>query len=281
MAANADPLIRFLLPESYTRGAIIRGQHIIAEAARVHGLSGVPAEMFGKTLLASVLLLSVSKGGMRQVLQLDAHPDQPHAPIRRILAEARPGMVRGYLHWQEEHAAMRDDTAEGISAWMGHPLRISTVRDLGFGSPYVSTIEHDSEYLADHIVHYLSQSVQIHADVILQDDLAILLEAMPGCDQEHWFQSVEALAKIGDETLAKAPVETILEGFAHLGCKEVERDSYAYACQCNPQSITQALAGIPEEQLQELTDENDVIQVSCQYCDKTYTVPLSSLSSGS
>jgi redox-regulated HSP33 family molecular chaperone len=138
MAANADPLIRFLLPESYTRGAIIRGRHIFDEAARVHGLSGVPAELFGKTLLASVLLLSISKGGMRQVLQLDAHPEQAHAPIRRILAESRPGMVRGYLHWQEEHASMRDESAEGISAWMGHPIRVSTVRDLGFGTPYVS-----------------------------------------------------------------------------------------------------------------------------------------------
>jgi len=277
MAADADPLIRFLLPESYTRGAIIRGSHIVDEAARIHGLSGAPAALFGQALLASILLLSISKGGMRQVLQLDAHPEQPHAPIRRMLAEARPGMVRGYLHWQEEHAAMRDEAAHGISAWMGHPLRFSTVRDLGFGTPYVSTIEHDSDYLADHVVHYLNQSVQIHADVILRNDLAILLEAMPGCDEEHWFLSVEAMAKISDETLENAPVETILEGFSSLGCKEVERDAFAYACHCNPQSMANALTSIPYEQLEELADAQGIIQIACQYCDKTYALPLSSV----
>lgn len=277
MAANADPLIRFLLPESYTRGAIIRGSGIVAEAARMHGLSGVPAELFGSALLASILLLSVSKGGLRQVLQIDASPNQPHAPIRRMLSEARPGMVRGYMHWQEEHAAMRDESASGISTWMGHPLRISTVRDLGFGNPYVSTIEHDSDFLADHILHYLTQSVQIHADVVLRGDLAILLEAMPGCDQEHWFQSVEALAKISDQTLDEAPVETILAGFTHLGCKEVGRDMYAYHCQCNPQSMADTLLTIPHEQLQELADSDGHITIACQYCDKSYTLSLDAL----
>ncbi|MDX8394938.1 MAG: Hsp33 family molecular chaperone HslO, partial [Mariprofundaceae bacterium] len=148
MADTTDTLIRFLLPEAHTRGAIIKASNIVKIGAETHGLSGMPGDIFGKSLIASILLLSVSKGGIRQVLQLDATADS-HAPVRRMLAEARAGSVRGYIVWQEERASIRNEQETGISAWMGHPMRLSTVRDLGIGQPYVSTIEHDSEFLAD------------------------------------------------------------------------------------------------------------------------------------
>ncbi|MDQ6966283.1 MAG: hypothetical protein Q9M23_05115, partial [Mariprofundaceae bacterium] len=70
-----DHLIRFLLPGTQTRGAIIHGSHLRAEACRIHGLvegdQHAPGELFAQTLIASILLLTISKGGIRQVLQLD------------------------------------------------------------------------------------------------------------------------------------------------------------------------------------------------------------------
>ncbi|MDX8397988.1 MAG: Hsp33 family molecular chaperone HslO [Mariprofundaceae bacterium] len=272
MAENSDSLIRFLLPEAHTRGVIIKGSHIIQQATEIHGLSGVPAEMMGKTLLASILLLSGSKGGVRQVLQLDSHTKQPHAPIRRILAEAGPGFVRGYLSWQEDHAGHRNQQESGISAWMGHPLHISTIRDMGFGTPYMSTIEHDSEYLADHITHYLNQSVQVQADVILTHDLAILIEAMPGCHDEHWFKAVQAMASITNHSLEHETPKQLLSCFDQLGCKLVGEDQYSYQCDCDIKKMETALKSIPEDQLCDLADDHGVVTVSCQYCSNHYSM---------
>lgn len=277
MAKNTDTLIRFLLPEAHTRGAIIRGTHIIDTASSMHGLSGIPAEMMGKTLLASIVLLSVSKGGVRQILQLDSHPSQPHAPIRRILAEARPGHVRGYLNWQENHAGHRNEQETGISAWMGRPLHISTVRDMGFGTPYVSTIEHDSEYLADHILHYLNQSVQVQADIILTPNLALFIEAMPGCDESDWFEAVKAMAAISDDALLNDEPETLLHAFDDLKCKIVGRDDYSYECGCSVKKMADALTTITHDELQDLADEHGNITVSCQYCSNHYTIPLDNI----
>jgi len=277
MAENTDSLIRFLLPKAQTRGAIIRGTHIVEEALSIHGLSGTPAEMMGKTLLASIVLLSVSKGGVRQVLQLDSHPSQPHAPIRRIFSEAMPGHVRGYLNWQEDHAGHRNEQEEGISAWMGRPLHISTVRDLGFGTPYVSTIEHDSEYLADHILHYLNQSVQVQADIILTANLALFIEAMPGCQEKDWFEAVKAMAGISDEHLLHDTPEEILQAFDTLDCKIVGRDDYSYACGCSMEKMLDALAGIAHDDLKDLADDDNNITMSCQYCSNHYKIPLDNI----
>jgi len=266
---NSDPLTRFLLPEAHTRGVIIRGTHIFAEASRMHGLNGPAAELLGQTLLASILLLSISKGGMRQVLQLDATAP---APIKRMLAEASPGAVRGLLNWQEEEPLLRYQQDGHLGSWMGSPVRLATVRDLGVGQPYISTIEHNSDFLADHLIHYLHQSVQIRADIILHGDCAIMIEAMPGCDEEHWFKAVEAMAKIPDSALESESHASLLSHFDGLRCKIVGTDQYGYQCRCSTEKMAAALASIPADQLAELADENGNITASCQYCDKHYSI---------
>ncbi len=269
MATDTDPLIRFLLPEAHSRGVMIRAPHLFAEARRIHGLNGPIAELFNQSLLASILLLSISKGGMRQVLQLDATTP---APLKRILVESRLGAVRGYLSWQEDQTAIHHAEAGKVGDWLGSPIRLSTVRDLGVGQPYISTIEHDSGFLADHLLHYLSQSVQIRADIILHGDLAIMIEAMPGCDDDHWFQAVETMATIPDQALANDTAESLLGYFDHLRCKVAGTDDYRYHCDCSPEKMQQAIKNLPPEQLASLRDASGKITVSCQYCDSHHIV---------
>lgn len=269
MAENTDQLIRFLMPEAHSRGVIMRAKNLFAEADRIHGLNGQVAQLFNQSLLSSILLLSISKGGMRQVLQLDATAP---APLQRILVETRLGAVRGYLNWQEDHTAVHHTEAKGLSNWMGSPIRLSTVRDLGVGQPYISTIEHASDFLADHLIHYLHQSVQIRADIILHGDLAIMIEAMPGCDEEHWFKAVETMAKIPDAALENETPESLLGYFDALRCKVAGTDDYRYQCDCSPEKMATAIKNLPPEQLASLADASGNIIVSCQYCDAHHTI---------
>lgn len=264
---TGDQLIRFLLPDAFTRGAIIRGRHIIAAAADMHRLDAADALLFGQAMLASVLLLSISKGGVRQVLQLDATTGS--ASWQRLLAETRPGAVRGYINRNDQGA---EADMPPLAARMGSHIRLSTVRDPGFGQPYISTVEHDSPYLADHIVRYLAQSVQIRADIVLHDDLAIMIEAMPGCDEEHWFKAVEALAKIPASAMAEQTPATLLGYFDSLHCRQAGSDRYSYRCGCSPAMIADSLRAIPAEQLDELVDASGQITVTCQYCGNHYGI---------
>jgi len=274
ISSNSDTLTRFLLPEAHTRGAVIRGSQIFAEARRIHGLNGPVATQFGQTLLASILLLSISKGGIRQILQLDA---TTQAPVNRMMAEARSGAVRGYLNWMEKETVLRFEKGDNLGSWMGSPVRLSTVRDLGVGQPYISTIENESDFLADHLMHYLNQSVQIRADIILIGDFAVMIEAMPGCDEAHWFKAVETMAKIPDAVLKSATTESFLSCFEELRCKAVGSDRYAYSCDCTIEKMAAAIHSIAVDQLQELSDEQGNITASCQYCDKHYAVKADSI----
>lgn len=266
MAEKSDTLIRFLLPDAQTRGALICGRHIRESACRIHGLAAEgehsPGMLFGQALIASILLLSISKGGVRQVLQLDGH----QAPIRRVLAETRMHAVRGYVDWRDE-ISMQGEHASPLG-WLGSPVTLSTVRDLGFGQPYVSNILSESPYLADALVEYLNRSVQVRADIVLRRDTGLLIEAMPGCDDARWFAAVEALAAIPDASFDDDA--TVLKGFASLGMKIVGRDAYRWRCDCNVASMAQALTGMDAEDLRELQDEAGYITLSCRYCGRAH-----------
>lgn len=265
----SDTLIRFLLPEARARGAIIQATHLRAEACRIHGLvekeKHTPGELFGQALSASILMLSISKGGVRQVLQLDG----TNSPIRRILAETKSGAVRGYIDWNEG-VSTKGNAASPVG-WLGSPVTITTVRDPGFGQPYVSSVQSEADYLADMLVEYMHQSVQTRADVLFHHNTGLLLEAMPGCSDEHWFSALEALAAIPNATLDDEP-EKILQAFTPLGIQVVGRDVYTWHCDCDSQSMARALAGMALEQLEELQDEHGMIIVSCRYCGSSHSV---------
>ncbi len=277
MAENPDTLIRFLLDDAHTRGLLLAAPGLSAEAARIHGLHDPVATLFGQTLIGSVLLLSIGKGGMRQVLQLDAEKTS-RAPIRRMLAEARQGQVRGYLRWSEGVSMMQSHTGK-LGAWMGRPVRVSTVRDLGVGQPYVSSILHDSDHLADHLVAYLTQSVQIRADVALVGTTGLLIEAMPGADERRWLQAVEAMASIPDATIESGEPGAILKAFERLGCRKLAEEPVRYACDCNPERMAAALASLKPEELAELADEHGFVTLHCEYCNREYSLPANGASS--
>jgi len=214
-----------------------------------------------------MMLLSISKGGMRQVLQLDSTADD--SPWRRVLAETRSGAVRGYIDRNNGTPANGENH---IGRWLGHQLRLSTVRDLGFGAPYISTVAHDSNFLADHLINYLNQSVQIRADIILHGDLAIMIEAMPGCDDDDWFKAVESMAKIPSAALDLDSPEQILTRFETLHVKQAGCDHYAYQCSCSRDKMLSTINSMSHDDLDHLVDANGQINVTCQYCASLYTL---------
>ena len=264
-----DELIHFLLARTHVRGAIIRASRIRETACRIHGLPdagpGSAGELLTHTLVGSILLLSISKGGVRQVLQLDGDG----GPVERALAESRGGAVRGYLIWRDE-ITMRAPGQTSLSL-LGSNIRCATVRDLGFGEPYISVTEATSDHLADVLVHYLSQSVQIRADIVLRGDLGLLLEAMPGASDDDWFASLQALARISDARLNGDP-EVILQDFDTLGVKILERQPWVWRCDCRPETLAAALTNMASDTLESLKDEEGYITLSCSYCGKTHRI---------
>ncbi len=240
-----------------------------AEAARIHKLADPAlADCFGEMLTAAALLTAHTKGGVRQVLQLDGDDD---APIARMLAEARQGRVRGYVRRGRRKTPLQ---GEGLARWMRLPATLSVVRDLGFGHPYVSAVEADSPFLADAVARYLWQSVQVRADVRMAGSVGVLLEAMPQAPEDGWRKALGVLAGIPDAALRKAlSAKDVLAWLAPLAPELLAEESWRYACDCSPERVAAGLATLSAEELRNLAVD-DVVEVVCEYCGKIHRVPI-------
>ena len=59
----------------------------------------------------------------------------------------------------------------------------------------------------------------------------------------------------------------VLDGFE---VEFLEDTPITYRCGCNHAKVTRALISLGKEELQRLRDEEDGIEVTCQFCDKVY-----------
>ncbi len=268
MDTNTDSLIRFLLPDLRVRGCMLHAPTLCAQAREIHGLGDEVGDLFSHLLVGAILMLSLSKGGIRQVLQIDAIDRQ--APIRRMLSEVQKQGVRGYIDWGENTS--RRATGEGLRSWMGSPVRVSLVRDFGHGTPYVSTIESSGTYMAYHLTHFVLQSIQTRADFVLQHERGIMLEAMPGCTQEHWQEALQALLQL---RLEESKPSASLHAFdAKGGARIVGRDAWRWHCHCNPEHMLQALHRMPAEKRNAWANANGDIILRCQYCRRQHRLNI-------
>ncbi|MDQ6951820.1 MAG: Hsp33 family molecular chaperone HslO [Mariprofundales bacterium] len=266
-------MIRFLLPQLRARGAFIHAENIVAEGTRIHGLTSSLATLFGQVLIGSMLLLSISKGGVRQVLQLDGTGgDGSGGRVQRLLAESRQGAVRGYLTMVDQPRIMTDTANPGLHHWMGNTIQLSTVRDLGFGTPYISATQHHGDFLSDHLLHYLHQSVQVQAEIIIHGNSGLLIEAMPGSNPEYWQQVLQASTALHDAIFTDGDSTQLAQQFQPLGYRIVGQDPYHYRCNCNTEQMVRALAAMAPLQLSELADESGQVTACCQYCGSSYSI---------
>lgn len=266
--AQPDQLVRFMLRKTLTRGVIIQMNNIRKEATKVHQLDALESELFAQVMAGSILLLSISKGGVRQVMQLDSQDS--NSVIQRMSSESRQGAVRGYVSKQQGQSLKEAD----LSA-LGSHVKLSTIRDTGVGQPYVSTVDCPAVHLADALLHYTRQSVQTQADFVLYKNTAIMIEAMPQCSEEQWFESMQTLAAISNSTLQKQSSTEILSAFSELQCRVLGTDDYRYQCHCKPEVMLGALEKLDKETLKSLKDDEGKVTLSCQYCAKKYQLKAS------
>ncbi len=263
-------LSRYLLQETHTRAVFFDAKELTQYAIDLHQLQGDTAECFAETLIAAALLLNLNKGGIRQVLQCDQHNSKKR-PLKRLLAEACDGRLRGYVQCTSGPVLLAND-ATALGNTLGKPILLSTVRDLGVGQPYVSTIEAESDYLADALVHYLQTSVQIRADLLLSAHRGLLLEAMPGCSDAHWFRSLDALASCSTELFQTGSKDDIMQCFSELQIKALQEQTWNYRCHCSAQKLAESLQSLSEQQRIELSDADGKISLSCEYCRTEYRI---------
>jgi molecular chaperone Hsp33 len=274
---KCDGLYHVTLLDGQARALIIDSTRLVEDARVVHGLSKTATAALGRHLTAAAMLGAMIKeadGSVTATVKGDG-------PLGTLLAVARPdGAVKGYVDAPDVELA-RVDGKLAVGDAVGRQGRLTVIRDLGFGEPYVGQVNLVSGELAEDYAMYFAASEQVPSlvslGVLVADRVVsaggLIVQMLPGAS-EAAISAVEALAPglkgistamegIGlDEAVARllGPVKPQIIG----------RVDTRYACDCNMERIERALISIGEEELRELIDEPGYAEVGCHFCKKMW-----------
>lgn len=278
-----DKIIRTITSDGAVMAVAIDSSDLVYTAQQLHHTSPVATAALGRLLTgASIMGTLLKKEDAALTLKINGG-----GPLGSVVAIADGrGNVRGYVDHPEVDLPLAPNGKLAVGEAVGRNGRLSVVRDLGEGEPYVGQVEITSGEIAEDITGYYATSEQIPTvcalGVLVNRETGktmlaggLLIQLLPGVDEA-------TISKLEKNVASLEPVTTMLaKGMdAHAMCLralegfEVEvLDSYpvSYVCTCSKDRVKNALSTLPPEEVEHLADENGVMEAHCQYCNHAYT----------
>lgn len=254
---------------------------IVKRMEEIHKTSAVVSAALGRMLTASQLMASTLKSAS-DTITLRIKADGPIGLIT-VACDGR-GHCKGYVENNVVEIPLRRDGKLDVGSAVGRNGQLYVVKDIGMKEPYVGSIPLESGEIAEDITAYYAYSEQIPTvcalGVLVNPDLSIkcaggyLLQLLPGATEEeislvenniknipsitNFFESGHNVYDI---------IDTVMDGFNPSILDETD---VKYQCDCSRERVKKALISIGIKDLEMLRDEEDQIEMGCQYCDAKY-----------
>ena len=261
--------------------AALDSTDIVSEMERIHKPSAVVSAALGRLLTASQLMGAMLKSRDDSVtLRIKAD-----GPIGGITVGCDGvGNCKGFVQNNIVEIPLRADGKLDVGTAVGKNGHLYVIKDIGMKEPYVGNIPLVSGEIAEDITAYYAYSEQIPTvcglGVLVNPDLTIkraggyLIQLLPGATDEEItmlennLKNVPSITKFFEQGKDVYDViNTLLDGF---NPNVLDEDTVQYHCDCNRERVEKALISIGIKDLQEIYDEEEHIEMGCQYCDKKY-----------
>lgn len=284
-----DKIIRATAGDGYIKMALISARDMVQRACEIHGCSATAAAALGRCLCAASLMGNMLKEDEASLtLRIDGG-----GPIDGIIAVSdSQGYVRGYLGNPQVELPLRSDGKLNVGAAVGKDGTLTVSRDLGLKEPYIGSTRLVSGEIAEDITAYLLESEQVPSacglGVLVDTDLSIIaaggyiVQLMPGAPEEYIDrlednifladQLTTILSQDGEQEL----FNQILKGFEH---HIVDESPVGYRCYCSRERMQSALSCLDDAELEEIIADGQPIELSCQFCNSTYSFSCRELES--
>ncbi len=277
-----DRIIRCITSDGAIMAACVDASDIVFTAQRLHNTTPVATAALGR-LLAAGSLMGVSLKQDKAKLNLQLKGDGPLGNVL-VVADSR-GNVRGYVGNPDCHTEYYSNGKINVSAGVGKNGTLGIIRDYGTGEPYIGNVPLVSGEVAEDIAGYYATSEQIPTVCALgvlidKEDGRVLLagglliQLLPGADEstidklEKNISALEPVTTMFAKGMSILDIcKTALDGFE---VEVLDEQPVNYVCACSREKIENYFAGIPEEELRDIMDENGEAEVRCEFCNKVY-----------
>lgn len=273
---QADISVPFILPLFSARGRLLRLEDVSTNIIEQHNYPFPIAKT-----LADILSTSAALAGLLKYEGIFSLQTKSQGPIQLLVVDmTHTGNMRGYAQYQKDQIHKGDT----FSKLFGEGYLVFTVDQGKKVEQYQGIVELHRESLASAIEHYFEQSEQLKTKIFIAShksenqkwrSSALLLQQLPTeeVNEESWNHMEALLGTISNQELLdfSMPYETLLYQLFHEGGIVTYESSPIQAkCRCSREKVETFLHGLSQEELEGLF-ENGQLQITCEFCNHTYT----------
>ncbi len=261
--------------------SVIESTDIVKRMEEIHETSAVVTAALGRLLTASQLMASNLKH-VDDSITLRIKADGPIG-LLTVGCDGR-GNCKGYVENNIVEIPLKAPGKLDVGSAVGKDGYLYVVKDIGLKEPYIGSVPLESGEIAEDITAYYAYSEQIPTvcalGVLVNPDLSVkraggyLLQLLPGATEEEItmlennIQNVPSITSFFEQDKSVYDVvNTLLEGF---NPNILDESEVHYHCDCNRDRVEKALISIGIKELEMLRDEDEQIEMGCQYCDAKY-----------
>lgn len=252
------------------------------EAQRIHNTYPVATAALGRTLTAA----SIIGAGLKNETDTTTIQFKGDGPLGSIVAVTdSASRVRGYVVNPFVDLPLNEKGKLDVGGAVGKGY-LNVIRDLGMKEPYAGQVPIVTGEIAEDLTYYFARSEQIPTaialGVLVDTDNSVLasggfmIQLMPEATEdmaERLEEHMKTLEPITEMIRSGMSAEDIFfhitEGFDMI--MENKAVEPKYECKCSKERMEQALIAIGKDELKALIDEQGEAELTCQFCDNSYT----------
>lgn len=281
---EGDHIVRAIGLKGQVRAVAVQGTEMVQEITERQGLSPVPAVALGRLSMGAQLLsVDLDDGESMTVI---IRGDGPIGTMTSVVDSQ--GYVRSLVSnpivEPEYHQPGKLDIGQAVGSGT-----LTVIRELKNKRPQTGIVELISGEIAEDLTYYLASSAQIPSIVALgvrvsgkiSEAAGLMIQLLPGATEE-------TIAYLEARAAGFPEISYLLaEGFTpaqlidlFLGDPELEYlDAYTtgFRCTCSEENMERALTALSLEDLEELAEDAEGIDITCDFCRTAYHFAQDSL----
>ncbi len=257
-------------------------KEMVENARKIHDTTPTASAALGRTL-TMVSMMCYTLKGEKDLITVNIKGD---GPVRNILAVGNSKLeIKGTIANPNVDVPFHENGKLNVKAAIGSGS-LSVIKDLGLKAPYSGTIELVSGEIAEDFTYYFAVSEQtpssVGLGVLVDTDGSIkhaggfFLSLLPDADIQivgRLEKNLEQLSSITTLFNQGETCEDILKQlFKEIDYKILDQREVSYHCNCSLERVATALASLSAKDLQEIIQNNQKVEVSCQFCNKKYLI---------
>ncbi len=276
-----DHLVRVVSKDGLLRGMAAVTTNLVAEICQKQQTDLTATVALGRLLTGGALMGCLLKGRQRLALMVEGN-----GPLGKLAVETdAEGRIRGTIRNPIAGLPPRGERFD-VAGAIGKAGFLHVWKDLGLKEPYQSMVQLQTSEIADDLAWYLASSEQVPSSVSLGVELdsagevaaagGILIQSLPPGDKQQVGQIIERLQQLPPTTSllrqGLTPPQILTRIFGELEFGVQTEVPLRFVCPCNEQQIRSMLISLGREELRTLADEQEQVEVVCEYCRTAYSL---------